>query len=179
MISVFLREQKRYTQDDLVQKLQCSEEKAVHILKRLKEYGVLKAVNANDTQKDLTDLLDEDIEIADVEVGENEYLYVFTFVGVITIEARVLKCYPKYLLGSTEPVAELKQVLKVLDKYNSKKQIIRMYNDTSDSSAFNMLAVMLFLLQDYYMHLLLHLILFRYLVYLFLPFYLKLLLYLD
>lgn len=27
---------------------------------------------------------------------------------------------------------------------------IRMYNDTSDSSAFNMLAVMLFLLQDYY-----------------------------
>ena len=150
MISVFLREQKRYTQDDLVQKLQCSEEKAVHILKRLKEYGVLKAVNANDTQKDLTDLLDEDIEIADVEVGENEYLYVFTFVGVITIEARVLKCYPKYLLGSTEPVAELKQVLKVLDKYNSKKQIIRMYNDTSDSSAFNMLAVMLFLLQDYH-----------------------------
>ena len=43
-------------------------------------------------------MLDEDIEIADVEVGENEYLYVFTFVGVITIEGRVLKCYPKYLL---------------------------------------------------------------------------------
>lgn len=150
MISVFLREQKRYTQDELVQKFQCSEEKTVHILKRLKEYGVLKAVNANDKQKDLTDLLDEDIEIADVEIGENEYLYVFTFVGVITIEARVLKCYPKYLLASTEPVDELKQVLKVLDKYNSKKQIIRMYNDTSDSSAFNMLAVMLFLLQDYH-----------------------------
>ena len=30
-----------------------------------------------------TDLIDEDIEIADVEVGENEYLYVFTFVGVV------------------------------------------------------------------------------------------------
>ena len=113
-------------------------------------YGVLKAVKANDTQKDLTDLLDEDIEIADVEVGENEYLYVFTFVGVITIEGRVLKCYPKYLLDATAPKAELKQVLKVLEKYNSKEQIIRMYNDTSDSSAFNMLAVMLFLLQDYF-----------------------------
>lgn len=90
MISVFLREQKRYTQEDLVKEFQCSEEKAVRILKRLKEYSVLKAVKANDTQKDLTDLLDEDIEIADVEVGENEYLYVFTFVGVITIEGRVL-----------------------------------------------------------------------------------------
>lgn len=150
MISVFLREQKRYTQEDLVKGFRCSEEKTVRILKRLKEYGVLKAVKANDTQKDLTDLLDEDIEIADVEVGENEYLYVFTFVGVITIEGRVLKCYPKYLLDATAPKAELKQVLKVLEKYNSKEQIVRMYNDTSDSSAFNMLAVMLFLLQDYF-----------------------------
>lgn len=137
MISVFLREQKRYTQEDLVKEFHCSEEKTVRILKRLKEYGVLKAVKANDTQKDLTDLLDEDIEIADVEVGENEYLYVFTFVGVITIEGRVLKCYPKYLLDATTPKAELKQVLKVLEKYNSREQIIRMYNDTSDSSAFN------------------------------------------
>ena len=150
MISVFLREQKRYTQEELTKAFGCSEEKTVCILKRLKEYGVLKAVKANDTQKDLTDLVDEDIEIADVEVGENEYLYVFTFVGVITIEGRVLKCYPKYLLKTREPKAELKQVLKVLEKYNSKEQIIRMYNDTSDSSAFNMLAVMLFLLQDYY-----------------------------
>ena len=150
MISVFLREQKRYTQEVLVKEFHCSEEKTVRILKRLKEYGVLKAVKANDTQKDLTDLLDEDIEIADVEVGENEYLYVFTFVGVITIEGRVLKCYPKYLLNATAPKSELKQILKVLEKYNSKEQIIRMYNDTSDSSAFNMLAVMLFLLQDYF-----------------------------
>lgn len=150
MISVFLREQKRYTQEELVKAFKCSEEKTVRILKRLKEYGVLKAVKANEEQKDLTDLIDTDIEIADVEVGENEYLYVFTFVGVITIESRVLKCYPKYLLEEKTPLTELKQVLKVLEKYNSKEQIIRMYNDTSDSSAFNMLAVMLFLLQDYY-----------------------------
>ena len=150
MVSVFLREQKRYNQEELVASFKCSEEKAVRILKRLKEYGVLKSVKACDSQKDLTDLIDEDIEIADVEIGENEYFYVFTFVGVITIEGRVLKCYPKYLLNENNPVSELKQVLKVLEKYNSKEQIIRMYNETSDSSAFNMLAVMLFLLQDYH-----------------------------
>lgn len=150
MISVFLREQRRYTQEELVKLFCCSEGKTVHILKRLKEYGVLKAVKVSELQRDLTDLVDEDIEIADVEIGENEYLYVFTFVGVITIEGRVLKCYPKYLANDLEPLDELKQILKVLEKYNSKEQIIRMYNDTSDSSAFNMLAVMLFLLQDYY-----------------------------
>jgi len=150
MISVFLREQKRYSQDELVKLLQCTEEKAVRILKRLKEYGVLKAVKASDSQKDLTDLVDDDIEIADVEVGENEYLYVLTFVGVITIDGRVLKCYPKYILSASEPKMQLKQVLDVLKRYNAKEQIIRMYNDTHDSSAFNMLAVMLFLLQDYH-----------------------------
>ncbi|WP_409969668.1 LlaJI family restriction endonuclease [Bengtsoniella intestinalis] len=152
MISVFLREQKRYNQAELTQKLCCTEDKSVRILKRLKEYGVLKAVKAEDIQKNLTDLVDEDIEIADVEVGENEHLYVFTFVGVITIEGCVLKCYPKYLLSATEPKSELKQILKVLEKYNSKEQIIRMYNDSSDNSAFNMLAVMLFLLHDYFEH---------------------------
>ncbi len=150
MISVFLREQKRYSQNNLAMAFCCSEEKTVRILKRLKEYGVLKAVKASDVQKDLSDLQDEDIEIADVEIGENEYLYVLTFVGVITIEGRVLKCYPKYLVDSTNPISELKQVLKVLEKYNAKEQIVRMYNDSSDSSAFNMLAVMLFLLQDYF-----------------------------
>lgn len=56
----------------------------------------------------------------------------FTFVGVITIEGRVLKCYPKYLLDTTAPKTELKQVLKVLEKYNSKEQIIRMPTEMSE-----------------------------------------------
>ena len=30
----------------------------------------------------------------------------------------MLKCYPKYLLDATTPKAELKRVLKVLEKYN-------------------------------------------------------------
>ena len=150
MISKFLREQKRYTQKELYSILECPEEKAIPIIKRLKEYGVLKAVKATDAQKDMSDLIDDDIEVADVEAGENEYLYVFTFVGVITVAGRVLKCYPKYLLHSTELKTELKQVIKVLEKYNSKEQIVRMYNDSSESKSFNLLAVLLFLLYDYY-----------------------------
>lgn len=152
MTSVFLREQKRYTQGEFMSVFSCAEDKIVHILKRLKEYGIIKAVRMGDVQRNLTDLLDEDVEIADVEAGENEYLYVLTFVGVITIEGYVLKCYPKYISNATEPTGELKLALKVLEKYNAKEQIIRMYNEASDSSAFNMLAVMLFLLQDYFEH---------------------------
>lgn len=150
MISEFVREQKRYTQRDLCRTLDCSEEMGVPLIRKLKEFGVLKAVKASDSQRDMSDLIDEDIEIADVEAGEDEYLYVFTFVGVIVIAGRVLKCYPKYLLHAEQPKNELRQVLKVLEKYNTKEQIVRMFNDSSESSAFNLLAVLLFLLQDYF-----------------------------
>lgn len=150
MISEFVREQKRYTQKYLRDILDCSEEDIVSIIRKLKEYGILKAVKASDIQQDMSDLLSEDIEIADAEAGEDGYLYVFTFVGIIVIFGRVLKCYPKYLLHTEQPKEEMCQVIKVLERYNTKEQIVRMFNDCSESSAFNLLAVLLFLLQDYY-----------------------------
>lgn len=150
MISEFVREQQRYTQKDMCRILDCSEEKAILLIRKLKEFGVLKAVRASNFQRDMSDLLDEDIEVADVEAGEDEYYYVFTFVGVIIIAGCVLKCYPKYLLHANQPKEELRQVLKVLEKYNTKEQIVRMFNDSNESSAFNLLAVLLFLLQDYF-----------------------------
>jgi hypothetical protein len=150
MISEFVREQKRYTQKNLCRILSCSEEKAVPLIRKLKEFGVLKAVKASDIQRNMSNLLDEDIEVVDVEEGGDEYLYVFTFVGIIVVAGRVLKCYPKYLLNVDQPKNELRQVLKVLEKYNTKEQIVRMFDGSSESNAFNLLAVLLFLLQDYY-----------------------------
>lgn len=150
MYSEFVREQRRYTQKELCKVFSCSEDKTVSIIRKLKEFGVLKAVKAEEKQRDMSELVDEDIEVSDVEIGENEYLYVFTYVGIIVVSGIVLKCYPKYLLTSTYPERELTQVIKVLEKYNSKEQIIRMFNDSSESRSFNLLAVLLFLMQDYY-----------------------------
>lgn len=150
MISKFLREQKRYSQRELCAILECSEEKVIPIIRRLKEFGILKAVRATDSQKTMSDLVDADIEVADVEVGENDYFYVFTFVGVVTVAGRILKCYPKYIMSTDEPRKELHQVIKVLEKFNKKEQIVQMFNESSESHTFNLLAVMLFLLNDYY-----------------------------
>jgi DNA-binding Lrp family transcriptional regulator len=150
MISEFVREQKRYSQKELCKILNCSEEKAIPLIRKLKEFGVLKTVKASDIQRNMADLLEEDIEVVEVEVGENEYLYVFTFVGVIVVAGRVLKCYPKYLLNTKGPTDELRKIIKVLEKYNAKEQIVRMFNDSNQSSLFNLLAVLLFLLQDYF-----------------------------
>lgn len=133
MHSLFVREQKRYTITNLCEKLMCSEESLIPIIRRLKEYGVLKAVKSNEQQKDMSDLADADIEVADVDVGENEYLYVFTYVGIAIVSGYVFKCYPKYLLTNQEPKDELRLILKVLEKCNSEEQIIRMFNDTNES----------------------------------------------
>lgn len=149
MISKFVREQKRYTQENLRNIFECSAEKIVSIIKKIKEYGVVKAVRATDDQKDMSDLIDEDIEVADVGIEENDYLYVFTFVGVIAVDGCILKCYPKYI-SNDNPKEELKKIIKVLEKYNSREQVIRMYNNSEESSSFNLLAVMVYLLNDYY-----------------------------
>lgn len=149
MISKFVREQERYTQENLRNIFDCTSEKTVAIIRKLKEYGVLKAVKATDVQKDMSDLIDKDIEVIDVEVGDNELLYVFTFVGVITVSDCILKCYPKYI-SNVAPKTELKQIIKVLEGYNSQEQIIRMYNDSEEGNSFNLLPVMISLLNGYH-----------------------------
>lgn len=155
MVSEFIREQKRYTRDELKEKFSsadivCSDADIVRIIKKLKGYGILKSVKGSDEQLDMSDLVEEDVEVVDEDDLQKKFYYVFTFVGIIIIEGRVLKCYPKYLRKNDQPTEELKQIIKVLRKYNSKEQIIRMYNDGGRETTFNRLAVMIFLLNDYY-----------------------------
>lgn len=151
MISVFLRELKEYTRDELRIKLECTEEQIVPVLRKLKECEILKAVKTSEgSRRDLSDLSDEDIAVAGVESGENEYLYVFNFVGVIAVAGWALKIYPKYLLHTDEPKKELRQVMQVLDKYNSREQIVRIFDGMSEDGSLNLLAVMLFLLDDFF-----------------------------
>lgn len=155
MVSEFIREQKRYTRDELKEKFSsadivCSDADIVRIIKKLKGYGILKSVKGSDEQLDMSDLVEEDVEVVDEDDLQKKFYYVFTFVGIIIIEGRVLKCYPKYLRKNEQPTEELKQIIKVLRKYNSKEQIIRMYNDGGRETTFNRLAVMSFLLNDYY-----------------------------
>lgn len=150
MRSEFIREQKRYTRENLKSIFACSDTDIVRIIKKLKSYGILKTVKNETEQLELSDLAAEDVVISDEEGVASKCLYVFTFVGLIIVEGCVLKCYPKYLFKNDAPTIELKQVLKVLNKYNSKEQIIRMYNDGGRTTTFNRLAAMVELLKDYY-----------------------------
>ena len=149
MISAYIREQERYTQLELSNKFGGSFEEIIPVIRKLKEYGIVKIVKAIDSQKDMSELLDEDVEISDVTLNDNEHFYVFTFVGVISIAGRILICYPKYLSKGIDPNEDMQQIIKVLEKYNSREQIIKLFNDSTEGKEFNLLAVLLYLLQDY------------------------------
>ena len=152
IISRYVREQKRYTKNDLKNIFSFDEFGVEKFIKNLKAYGVLKTVKNNMDQLEMSDLMDEDVEITDETADSGDCLYVFVYVGIITCGSRVIKVYPKYLLSKKEePLGEMKQVIKVLERYSrSEEQIINVFNGNGENRSFNILAVILFLLNDYY-----------------------------
>lgn len=152
LISRYVREQKRYTINELKDIFSFDDEEGIkRFIKNLKAYGILKSVNFSNIQTEMSELLEDDIEIVDVTTENDSCYYVFTFVGVITLGCRVIKVYPKYLLSVYEPVDELKQVLRVIEKINhSEKQIVNLFNGEDENKSFNILAVILYFLRDYY-----------------------------
>lgn len=153
VVSRYVREQKRYTKNDLKSKFSFDEDGVEKFIKNLKAYGVLKSVKNTDDQLEMSDLVDDDVEITDETAESGDCLYVFTYVGVITCGSRVIKVYPKYLLSKKDDnvLEEMKQVVKVLERYSrSEEQIINVFNSDGENRSFNILAVILFLINDYY-----------------------------
>lgn len=151
IISSFIREQQRYTKNQLRTLFSYDDAGVEKFIKNLKSYGVLKTVPNSTEQKELTDLVDEDIQVMDETAGNDDCYYVFTYVGIITIGNRIIKVYPKYILTESEPLTRMKQVIKVLERYShSEEQIVNLFNGDGDNRSFNILAVILYLLNDYF-----------------------------
>ena len=149
IISCFVREQQRYTKNQLRTRFSYDDAGVEKFIKSLKSYGILKTVANTAEQKELTDLVDEDVQVMDETAGNDDCYYVFTYVGVITIGNRVIKVYPKYILSENEPLAQMKQVVKVLERYShSEEQIVNLFNGDGDNRSFNILAVILYLLNS-------------------------------
>lgn len=148
-VSKYVREQKRYTKNEIKSLFNFSEAEVEAFIRRLKAYGVVKAVHSTPLQLDLSELSDGDLQITDETAESGDCYYVFTYVGVLTLGNRIVKCFPKYISDLHNLDSDMKQVLKVLRRYSAKEQIINLYNGDGQSSSFNLLAVMLFLMNDY------------------------------
>lgn len=152
IVSSYVREQERYTKNNLRDIFSFADNEVERFIKNLKAFGVLKSVKNSSDQMEMSDLTDEDLEITDDTAESGDCLYVFTYVGIMTCGSRVIKVYPKYLLSEeTNYLENMKQVLKVLGKYSrSEEQIVNVFNGDGENRSFNMLAVILYLLNDYY-----------------------------
>lgn len=150
MKSVYIKEQKRYLLSELSELFNINERKTKDILKLLRSYGVLKIVSKAKDKKELSDIVDVDDEISDIDSdSENVYYYIFTFVGIMIVSGIVLKIYPKYIFNSDTPLLQLKQILKVIEKENKKEQFIKFHNESLENSSYNLLATILYLYNDY------------------------------
>ena len=149
MIIGWVQEEKHYKYNELCAILAEQDEKANRLINKLKEFRVLIKKDRDQSKQDLSELVEEDIGIEDVEGEDNDDFYRFKFVGVIVIEQRLLICYPKYFSKSpTED--EMCQIIRVLKKYkNSKKQIVSMFRDRDENRSFNIIAALVYLMQDY------------------------------
>ena len=150
MKSVFIKEQKRYLLSELSKLFNVNERKTKDILKLLRSYGVLKIVSKSKDKKELSEIVDVDDEISDIDSdSENVYYYIFTFVGIMIVSGIVLKCYPKYIFKNETPLLQLKQILKVIEKQNKKEQFIKFHNESLENSSYNLLETILYLYNDY------------------------------
>jgi len=151
IVSKFIREQERYSKNQLRDMLEYDDHGVEKFIKNLKSFGILKTVKNKPEQKEMSELLDDDIEITDEHADNSEVLYVFDYVGIVTVINRVLKIYPKYILTDKEPLNKMKQVLKVIEKYQKhENQTINLFNGSSENRSFNILSIILYFLEDYY-----------------------------
>ncbi|MRH41576.1 LlaJI family restriction endonuclease [Aquibacillus halophilus] len=150
IVSTYIREQKRYSKDELKEIFKLNDQEIRNFVFKLKAYGVLKMVISGSNQKDLSDLTDEDMEVVDVDEEAGHYYYVFVFVGILTVGNIIIKCYPKYLKLNPSPLDEMKKVLKVINRYNAKEQVINLFSGDDEQKAFNLISIILFLIHDYH-----------------------------
>lgn len=153
MAQGFYRELKRYTLEEIafvVTNRRDVTEPVRKAINTLRRYGILKAVK--NTIDDYTLLENEDIILTETVSDNTQVLYSFDFVGVVMADNFVFKVYPKYIETTEQLMIKFKQILRVIEKYNNKHQIIYLHNGEDDNFLLNKLTLQLFLLRDFFMN---------------------------
>ena len=152
MYIAIMQELKPYSFFDLQKKSKLSEEELNDTLKSLSLMNIVKRLSKDTSKNELEELLETDnLEKLNAELEGN--MYVFKYVGIILIGDVCLLIYPKYvnsyLNDSTNGYQQLKQLVSVIRKYQSKEQKIGFRNKL-EADNFNLLSIALELIYSYY-----------------------------
>ena len=74
----------------------------------------------------------------------------FKYVGVIIVDNTVIYVYPKYIPNENNIKNDFKEILNVIKKYNSENKDSDYENEENDDISFNILSMMIYLIEDYY-----------------------------
>lgn len=147
-----LKELKPYSIIELEKIFNLNELKIKSILKSLSLLNVVKCISSKSSMFEIEDLVDlENIE--NLFSNMNNEIYIFSYVGVITILDYCLIIYPKYVKNyekdANNKFKDFKQIFSVIKKYQSKDQKIG-HSLLSDDFNFNLLTLAFDLIKDYH-----------------------------
>lgn len=143
------QELKRYSLNEIRERLECTSENVKAYINTLRKYGIVKIVKKDSL--DFADLTNDDLVIADSAEEVSGASYKFDFVGIVAVKDKVVFCYPKYTTYSDKKkiLKELKLAIKAIRKYDSKGELVHLHN-RDDKGEYNKLALSLHILQDYF-----------------------------
>lgn len=144
----FFQELKRYSLDDIGERLKCTPENAKTYINTLLKYGILKITKKDSPE--FADLTNDDIVIADSAEENLGECYKFDFVGIAVVKDKVFFCYPKYIIDTDirKIRNELKLAIRAVQIYSSKGEQFFLHN-WDNKGEYNKLALSLHIMQDY------------------------------
>lgn len=160
---IYVRESFLYDEDELKQILGYDSfskkkyDRLIELLKRRRILRTRKKRGSKEQYNDDASLLSEDDKEYEDFVGKesNKLQYIFKFVGVFYYGDRVVYVYPKYIDSTKTPQLEMKKVIRVLMKYQGKKNFYSVpeyIEQTEKGQELSELSIILYLLNDYAEH---------------------------
>lgn len=156
MENCILQEYKPYSFQQLQEIFQLSEAKLEDILKTLSLMNIVKHKSTSTIKTEFNEIFDVDFDIDEL-LNSTKGVYVFSFVGIISLREVNLIIYPKYLTeyqkDKQNKFVILKQLINVIRKYDSKTQRIG-YSDhvIAKIDEFNLLSLAIHLMENYAKH---------------------------
>lgn len=152
------RELEHYSRDDIFDLLGVQEDIGKNIISRLRRSNILK-VRSDSLSINTEELRSSDIAIGNFDIPNSDRRYVFDYVGLIDITIGesnfILNCFPKYIKRPEKEfeLADMQPFVRAIEQYNKAQQYtITVSTEFDDRIQYNPLAIVLFLLRDYWEH---------------------------
>ena len=143
-----LQELQPYSKTELQKIFELEDNEVVNILNSLSSLNILKTLPNNISKIELEDLL----EIESLDNQNLDAMYIFKYVGMLSVANICLIIYPKYINNCMKDkennYKKFKEIIAVIRKYQYREQKQRC-GDKQEENNFNLLSVTLDLIEDY------------------------------